>query len=130
MTPGGPRTEADGSRASIGARGEAAACGHLERLGWTILARRHRTRFGEIDIVADDGASIVFVEVKCRRGRSCGLPEEALSAVKQQRIVRLAEAWLQGRRLGERPCRFDVIAVDERPGDSHEIRHIRDAFRA
>ena len=116
-------------RPARGLRGEEAARRHLEGLGWSILAIRWRTRFGEIDLVADDGSAVVFVEVKCRRGLACGPPEESVTPLKQRRLVRLAEGFLQARRLPGRGCRFDVIAADESPDGAVRIRHIRDAFR-
>jgi len=117
-------------RAQLGRRGEEAASRHLEGLGWTILERRHRTRFGEIDLVAEDGDVLVFVEVRSRRSRSCGSPEESVSAAKQRRLELLARSFLAGRGIRGRSCRFDVIAVEEYPGGQMELRHLRDAFRA
>ena len=84
---------------------------------------------GEIDIVAGKGDTLVFVEVKTRAGRSAGSPEEAVTASKQQRLVRLAHAYL-AHRSGEIPaCRFDGIAV-ESGRMLPRVRHLQAAFRA
>jgi len=114
-------------RQTLGEQGEELACRTLHRAGYEILARRYRTRHGEIDIVALDGATLVFVEVKTRRGQRFGSGAEAVTLWKQRRIARMAEDFLLRRRLYDRPCRFDVVAVDlERtPGT---VVHTRDAF--
>lgn len=114
-------------RISTGRRGEEIALRHLENNGYTILERRFRTRFGEIDLIADEGGDLVFVEVKTRTGHSYGSPEEAVDQRKQRRLVRLASAYLQRRRCGDRSCRFDVVAVVLIPGERERIRIFRDA---
>ncbi len=116
-------------RSDLGGRGEEAARRHLESLGYRILATRHRTRLGEIDLIAEDNGVIVFVEVKTRRSGECGAPEESVTAAKQRRIVRLATAFLASRGLLERDSRFDVVAVEEGAGSVLRIRHLPDAFR-
>ena len=113
---------------SLGRRGEVAACRYLRRHGYRILAQRFRTRIGEIDLVAEEGGEIVFVEVKTRRGDRCGTPEEAVDARKRRRLARLAQAFLQQRRLEDRPCRFDVIAVLWEAGRRPRVDHFRHAF--
>lgn len=102
----------------------------LEKLGYRILARRFRSRLGEIDIVAEDDGTIVFVEVKTRRSRSHGSPEESVTSLKQRRLVRMAEAFLAARDLHGRDCRFDVVAVEIPEGERTTVRHLKDAFRA
>jgi putative endonuclease len=99
-------------RQQLGKMGEDLACAELQRRGYAILARRYRTRHGEIDIVARDGGTIVFVEVKARAGGEFGGGAEAVTAWKQQRIVRMATDYLARQRLLEAACRFDVVAVD------------------
>ena len=118
---------ADG-RSALGRRGEAEARRYLESLGYRILAERFRTRIGEIDLVAEDHGSIVFVEVKTRRSRGCGAPEESVSPVKQRRLALLASTFLAAKGLAGRDCRFDVVAVEEDSGRL-DVRHLRDAFR-
>jgi putative endonuclease len=108
-------------RRSVGRRGEDHAAGHLERLGYRILARNVRTRFGEIDLIAFDGRSIVFAEVKTRRatpsrraGAQSVAPLESLRPRQCARLRRLARAWLSDPSV-ERPkaaeIRFDAIGV-------------------
>ena len=101
----------DDPRHRLGRRGEHAAAEHLERLGWRVVARNHRTRFGELDLVALDGRTLVFVEVKTRRGR--GQPWDALGPQKQAQVRRMARAFLA--EVEDRPrtsaIRFDAIGV-------------------
>jgi putative endonuclease len=101
----------------------------LRLKGYRIRARNWRCSLGEIDIVAEQRSIIVFVEVKSRRSTSAGVPEEAVTRSKQERLVRLAQLYLQQLRGPARTGRFDVIAIE--PGRLlPRIRHIRDAFRA
>ena len=88
------------------------ACAELRRRGYEILARRYRTRYGEIDIVARHGAVTVFVEVKARMHDDFGGGAEAVTAWKQRRIAKMAMDFLARSRLNETPCRFDVVTVD------------------
>lgn len=99
-------------RQSLGKLGEDLACVELERRGYAILARRYRTRAGEIDIIARDGETIVFVEVKARDGNRFGGAAAAVVFRKQQRIAQMAADYLCRKRLHHRPCRFDVVTVD------------------
>ena len=100
------------SRVTLGQIGENLACAELERRGYAILARRYRTRHGEIDIVARDGETIVFVEVKVKDTAEFGSAAEAVGARKQRRIVSMAVDYLARNRLTAKPCRFDVVAID------------------
>ena len=99
-------------RQSLGKAGEDLACGELVRLGYAILERRYRTRYGEIDIVARAGLTLVFIEVKARTCEAYGGGGAAVTLPKQQRIVRMAIDFLSRRRLLDQPCRFDVVTVD------------------
>jgi putative endonuclease len=118
------------TRPELGLRGEEEARALLEASGYRILARRFRSRLGEIDLVAEDSATIVFVEVKTRRTRSHGAPEESVTPAKQRRLVMMAATFLSARGLHGRDCRFDVVSVDVPEGKRPEVRHIKDAFRA
>ena len=100
-----------------GKLGEDLACAELARRGYAILERRYRTRYGEIDIVARSGDSLVFVEVKARDGQRVRRRRGRGDRWKQQRIVRMAMDFLARRRLQDRPCRFDVVTVDFEGGD-------------
>jgi putative endonuclease len=118
------------SRSSLGKLGEDLACGELTRRGYAILARRYRTRFGEIDIVAREAAVLVFVEVKARRSRRYGGAVEAVTSWKRRRLAAIALDYLaRANRLDAR-CRFDVVAIDGLGTDRTEVRVIADAFPA
>jgi len=105
------------ARQSLGKAGEDLACGELTRRGYAILERRYRTRYGEIDIIARSGETLVFVEVKARAGAEYGGGGDAVTRWKQQRIVRMAIDFLARRRWLDQPCRFDVVTVDFEDGD-------------
>jgi putative endonuclease len=118
----------DSTRA-VGNLGEAAAVRFLRRRGLVIVARNLRSRLGEVDLLAREGSTLVFVEVKARRGSPGDSPEAAVDARKRARLSRLALGYLAARRLGEQPCRFDVIGVllDD-AGRVTDVRHLRHAF--
>ncbi|MEQ8786673.1 MAG: YraN family protein [Pirellulaceae bacterium] len=116
---------------TLGQRGEAAAARFLKRLGYKIVARSQRDVLGEIDLVAVDGRTIVFVEVKTRRSLDAGHPAEAVDADKQRRLTRLALGYLKRHRLLEHRARFDVVAVLWSDGQRRpHIEHFRSAFEA
>ena len=104
-------------RQDFGKLGEDLACAELVRRGYAILARRYRTRYGEIDIVARDGPCVVFVEVKARAGGEFGGAAAAVTGWKQRRITNMAVDYLSRHRLHDRPCRFDVVTVDMAGGE-------------
>ena len=95
--------------------------------GYTILARNYRQRVGEIDLVAQDGGCIVFVEVKFRKSLSHGYPREAVGYTKQRRIINTALHYITSRGLAERDMRFDVVEVLEQHGRLY-ASHIENAF--
>ena len=99
-------------RQALGISGENLACAELGRRGYAILERRYRTRFGEIDIIARDGDTIVFVEVKARLTDDFGGAAAAITGWKQRRIAQMAVDYLSRRKLHDCPCRFDVVAID------------------
>src|SRR5262245_39306191 len=107
----GRRSMGTDKRAALGLKGEAIACEELTRRGYRILDRRYRTRFGEIDIVAEHDGVVVFVEVKARESTSFGGAAEAVHARKRRRILGMAVDYVARRGLQDRPCRFDVVAV-------------------
>ena len=116
---------------TLGQRGEAAAARYLRRRGYKILARGDHFGPGELDLVALDRKTIVFVEVKTRQSAVMGHPSEAVDDRKQRKLTRLAETFLKRYGLQERPARFDVIAVIW-PADKWfpTIEHIKNAFDA
>ena len=118
------------STRALGQAGEAAAVRFLRRRGFVILARNLRSPLGEIDLLARDGPTLVFVEVKTRRGAGWGAPPEAgVDARKRARLARLALGYLAARRLGERSCRFDVVGVSvNEAGRVTGVRHLEHAF--
>ena len=91
--------------------GEKLAVAELKRRGYAITARNYRTECGEIDIVAEDGDTLVFVEVKARETAEFGTAAEAVTSWKQRRLVRMARDYLIRERVPDRPCRFDVVAI-------------------
>jgi len=113
---------------ALGISGENLACDALARRGYAILARRYRTRVGEIDIVAKDGDTLVFVEVKTRTSEDFGIPAEAVTWRKQRRIVTMARWYLTEKGLHGCLCRFDVVTVLCRPGLLPVIDVVRNAF--
>jgi len=117
-------------RQETGKQGEDLAVQELERRGCAILARRYRTRFGEIDIVAESGGEVIFVEVKARRSAAFGSADESVPGWKQRRIAAMALDYLAfSGRLND-PCRFDVVAIDGIGTKDMEVRVIEDAFPA
>ena len=117
------------ARQSLGKMGEDLACRELERRGYVILARRYRRSGGEIDIVARDGGTVVFVEVKARDGRDFGDGAEAVTLWKRRRIVQAAMDYVM-RNIGhECASRFDVVAIDLSAGEA-KVEVIPNAFDA
>ncbi len=117
------------ARQELGKLGEDLAVRELERRGYAILARRYRTRCGEIDIVAQEGGAVVFVEVKARANAEFGTAAEAVTLWKQRQLSRMAADYLVRVGVGGRPCRFDVVAImfDREPP---AIELFRNAFDA
>jgi putative endonuclease len=128
--PTGPARGHD-ARRSLGAAGETLAAAHLERLGYRIVARNHRTRHGELDIVAADARTLVFAEVKTRRAGPSGQPWHALHERKRAQVRRMARSYLAD--VEDRPhglaIRFDAIGVviDAR-GRLIALDHLEGAF--
>ena len=116
-------------RLPLGRRGENAAARYLRRLGYVIVARGHRGLIGEIDLVAVDGRTLVFIEVKTRTSQDAGHPADAVDEKKQRRLTRLALAYMKRHDLLENPARFDVVAVTwPDKGRQPVIEHIPNAF--
>ncbi len=112
------------NKRQLGTDYETKACNYLESEGYVIIERNFRTYRGEIDIIASDGETLVFTEVKFRAKNSFGYSAEAVNVHKQNIIYKVAEGYLKLHpQFGNRPCRFDVIAFD-----GNEITHIKNAF--
>src|SRR5690349_239990 len=101
------------ARQQLGELGEDLAVRELTARGYAILARRYRTRHGEIDIVAEDGGAIVFVEVRARATAEFGRAAETVTDAKKRKVTAMAVEYLARHRITNRPCRFDVVAIDE-----------------
>lgn len=113
----------------LGPFGESWAKAYLEGLGYRILTMNFRCALGEIDLVAEEGGELVFVEVKTRRNIAFGYPEEQLSSSKKKRLVRLAQVYLKYRERKERPARFDVVSIlMTRDGKVSGVDLIQNAF--
>jgi len=119
------------SRRTLGDLGERLAVQHLLAKGYHIRDRNVRTRYGEIDIVAEFDGTLAFVEVKTRRGDAMGTATEAITPAKQRRLLALAEAYGQGRDDLPAERRIDLIALDmSLAGRLTSLRHIEGAVWA
>jgi putative endonuclease len=115
-------------RHQLGARSEQRACDYLARRGYRILERNATFRVGEVDIVAEDGDTLVFVEVRARSAPDQVHPAATITPRKQQQVVRAAMAYCQKHHVRDRMIRFDVVAVLGPRGD--EIELYQNAFEA
>lgn len=116
------------SRQRLGQSGEETVVRYLENNGYTILIKNYRCKVGEIDIIARDGADLVFIEVKTRSGLGYGSPAASVTTRKQRQITRAAQWYLAEQRLFDIPARFDVISVLGGEADRQQIDHIINAF--
>lgn len=116
------------SAQAVGRAGEAIALKFLRRKKYTILETGFRRFRGEIDIIALDRKTLVFVEVKMRTGGAFGRPEESVTPAKQRQIRKVAEGYLLRHGLGDVDCRFDVISIRTQDGAGHAIEHFENAF--
>jgi putative endonuclease len=115
----------------LGKIGERHAARFLSKAGFAIVARNYRTPLGEIDIVARDGETLAFIEVKTRSSRAFGLPQEAVDCRKQRQLIRAAQVFLKAHGEPAVPCRFDVVAVTTGLGArAADVTLIRGAFDA
>lgn len=112
----------------IGDEGEDLAAAYLESKGYTILERNYFFEHAEVDIVAYDEISIVFVEVKFRSNTHFGEPEDHISDEKMTYVFKAAEAWLYERKMDRSPVRFDVISIVRKNNEAPQIKHFEDAF--
>jgi putative endonuclease len=117
-----------GDRSQEGRAGEEIAAKYLRKRGFQILRRNWRGRSGEIDLIARDGDTLVFVEVKAGASDRWGGPEEAVTPLKQRKLIMAAQEFVCRGRISDRPMRFDVIAVLTGDGEP-QVRHLPDAFQ-
>jgi putative endonuclease len=115
------------SRQSLGRFGEELALEALIKLGYQCLARNFRCALGEIDIIARDRETLVFIEIKTRRGRSTGYAKEAITPHKKKQLSKVALAYLKENDAFEAKSRFDVVAISM-AGGKPEVEVIRNAF--
>jgi putative endonuclease len=113
-------------RKLLGRTGEDRAAKHLTEKGYTILERNYAAPQGELDLIALDGGTLVFVEVKTRTSDAFGAPELAVDQRKQGRMIKAALGYLKHKKLHQMPCRFDVVAISGAGGDQVVI--IQNAF--
>lgn len=113
---------------AVGAYGERVATRHLQESGLVVLDRNWRSADGELDIVARDGHTLVFCEVKTRRSAAYGSPAEAVVAAKVARLRRLAAQWIAATGVHARAVRFDVVSVRPQPSGRAQVEHLRGAF--
>jgi putative endonuclease len=116
------------SRKLFGQAGESAAEAYLRRKGYRILARNLRSPLGELDLVAEDGQALVFVEVKARRTDVFGGAIHAIHHRKQGKLIQLAAQYLARHHIKDRLCRFDVVLLQGSEALTPQIEHIQNAF--
>ena len=116
------------ARDELGRRGEDEAARHLKRLGYRIVGRRERVLRGDIDIVALDGRTVVFVEVRAKSDTAHGHPAETVGAQKQKRIAELAAAYIRRHKLEDQSVRIDVVAVTFPAAGRPVVEHYQNAF--
>ena len=114
---------------TTGREGEALAADLVLEKGWRIVERNFRCSGGELDLICEDGQTLVFVEVKTRSGAVRGEPGEAVGRAKVRRLVRAASEYLSCHKSWDRPCRFDLVSVIMRDGET-TVEHWEDIIDA
>ena len=113
------------TKVELGATGEALAVKHLKRLGYKIIEQNFRVRYGEIDIIADQDGTLVFIEVKTRTGKRYGVPFESITSNKQNHLSKAALEYMSRNNCHDRPARFDVIGVQFNAGKPGKLSDAR-----
>ncbi len=113
------------SKRAEGIRGEEKAMGALKKEGYKIIERNYRSPLGEIDIIAEEGGYLVFVEVKKRNSAAFGDPFDAIGRTKRQHIIKSAMFYLKANKCFERKIRFDVVGIER-----EDVRIVKHAFMA
>lgn len=117
------------TRREVGAKGENVAAEHLKKRGYKIIQRNFRCRQGEIDIIAQQGECLVFVEVRTKKSYGYGTPEESITIEKSERLISLAEGYIQTLDTPPQSWRIDVVAVELTPGNkTSRLEHIENAI--
>jgi len=117
-------------RQFLGEAGENLAVRELTARGYAILERRYRTRHGEIDIIAEHRGTLVFVEVRARATAEFGRAAETVTDAKKRKVTAMAVDYLARHQIANRPCRFDVVAIDDATGPAPDITVYPGAFDA
>ena len=115
------------TRQAFGRKSEALAAKHLKKMGYKIVTRNYRTKLGEIDIIAKDSSTLVFVEVKARQSAQYGSPKAAVTYEKQRKISMVALAYLKATQQMQTAARFDVVSIDYSEGRP-VVEVIKNAF--
>lgn len=110
-------------RKIFGNRGEDLAASYLQDKGLRVLEQQYRAPIGEIDLICEDGEEIVFVEVKTRKSRTFGYPEESVTPQKLKKIAQVAQWYVREHALESRPFRIDVVAIEMNDGEELKITH-------
>lgn len=115
---------------SSGRKGEQLAASYLKRKGYAIIANNYRRAHGEVDIIAKDGETLVFVEVKSRKNRAFGNPIDAVNPVKQKRLQFMARQYMAERELCHVNVRFDIVEIlwGDTAKQTVKIHHVKNAF--
>jgi putative endonuclease len=121
------------TKIELGVRGESLAVAHLKRLGYRIIEQNYRVRQGEIDIIAEQAGTLVFIEVKTRTDSCFGPPFESITATKQKHLSKVALEYMSRYNCHDRPARFDVVGVqigkkDSRKTSDVSVELVRNAF--
>jgi putative endonuclease len=118
-------------RLKLGREGEAAAEAYLKKRGYRIIEKNFRCKLGEIDIIAEQDGTVVFIEVKARADHKYGHPFNAVTPIKQQKIIQVAQSFLAKHRLLEKPTRFDIVGLTIHPDDTKafQIELLENAFQ-
>jgi len=114
-------------RLELGRLGEELALKKIQNMGYKCLVRNYRCALGELDLVARDGDTLVFVEIKTRRGKSLGYAKEAVSNRKKRQLSKVALHYMKDHHCADAKSRFDVVAVSL-AGNRREIEVVRNAF--
>ena len=115
------------SRIELGQMGEKLACIELTRMGYKIVTQNYRCKIGEIDVIAEDGETLVFIEIKTRNKAETSVVKEAVNIRKQRRIAKVALVYMKSKGCMDKRVRFDVVAISLKGNVSH-IEIIKNAF--
>jgi putative endonuclease len=117
-------------RQLLGIVGEELAARELVARGYAIVERRYRTTCGELDIIAEDGDTLVFVEVRARASAEFGSAADSVTKAKKRKVTRMAIDYMARHHIADRPCRFDVVAIDAALSDAPQVTVYPAAFDA